>query len=392
LQNIYASPKGKSMQRLPLRVITIFVCLGIFALISLTVQQTFSQNLATPRVRSSQIDNSAPIHAKNLVAPQVRSVRLGSSIPIQVTAGSSFTCALLGNGNVKCWGVNFEGQLGLGDTTNRGYDINQMGDNLPAVNLGSGLTAVAIQSGQAHTCAILNNGSVKCWGANNKGQLGQGDPSARGDGPNEMGDNLLAVDLGNGHTAKKISLNYNSTCAILDDNTTKCWGDNSSGQLGLGDQLNRGDATGEMGTDLPTVDLGTNLYAVTISGGAQHNCALLNNAKVKCWGYNYDGQLGYGNQASRGIATNQMGDFLATVAVGSNLTVTGIFAGSLSTCVILNNATSKCWGNNNIGQLGYGDTTTRGDGPGEMGNDLATLNFGSNTASAFISSSFANPY
>ena len=115
------------------------------------------------------------MHAKSLLAPQVHSVRLGNSIPIQITAGRYFTCALLSDGNVKCWGGNYEGQLGLGDTTERGGYINQMGDKLPAVKLGSGLTAVAIQSGQAHTCAILNDGSVKCWGNNNKGQLGQGD-------------------------------------------------------------------------------------------------------------------------------------------------------------------------------------------------------------------------
>lgn len=314
------------MFRSPLKLITVLLCLGIFGLISVQAQ-TFSENIAAPQVGKSHVGTRTQMHAKSLVAPQVRSVRLGSSIPIQITAGGNFTCALLSNGTVKCWGLNYEGQLGLGYNNNLGGNINHMGDNLPAVNLGSGRTAVAIQSGFAHTCAILDNGSVKCWGANNKGQLGQGDPSTRGDGPNEMGDNLLAVELGSGRTAKKISLNYNSTCAILDDNTTKCWGDNSSGQLGLGDRLNRGDATGEMGTDLPTVDLGTNLYAVTISGGASHNCALLNNAKVKCWGYNWDGQLGYGNQESRGIAANQMGDFLATVAVGSDLTVTGIFAG-----------------------------------------------------------------
>ena len=96
--------------------------------------------------------------------PASRSVRLGSSAPIQVPAGDRFSCALLYDGSVKCWGENDSGQLGLGDMDNRGDGSNEMGDNLPAVDLGTGRTATAIQSGLNHTCAILDNGSVKCWG------------------------------------------------------------------------------------------------------------------------------------------------------------------------------------------------------------------------------------
>ena len=133
--------------------------------------------------------------------PASRSVRLGSSAPIQVTAGYQFSCALLYDGSVKCWGQNDYGQLGLGDIDNRGDNISEMGDDLPAVNLGTdGLsnkyTATAIQSGFNHTCAILNNGYVKCWGGNEVGQLGLGDMENRGDGANEMGLNLPTVDLG----------------------------------------------------------------------------------------------------------------------------------------------------------------------------------------------------
>ncbi len=315
--------------------------------------------------------------------------------PDQVTAGEQFSCALLYNGSVKCWGVNNSGQLGLGDTDNRGDNTNEMGDNLPAVDLGTGRTATAIQSGIHHTCAILDNGSVKCWGQNDQGQLGQGDTDNRGDGPNEMGIYLLKVNLGtdglgNDRTAKKISLGFKHTCAILDDNTTKCWGANDSGQLGLGDPDNRGDATGEMGDNLPAVDLGTSRYAVTISAGNSHTCALLDDATVKCWGDGYYGQLGYGNNTNLGDTTGEMGNSLLAVNVGDSRTVTGLFAGAFFTCVTLDNATSKCWGNSTIGQLGYGNTTQLGDGIGEMGNDLAAMNLGGNTASAFITSRKGN--
>ncbi|RLT20932.1 MAG: hypothetical protein DWI30_08640, partial [Chloroflexi bacterium] len=324
------------------------------------------------------------------VPPASRSVRLGSSAPIQVTAGANFNCALLYDGSVKCWGYNGEGQLGLGDMDDRGNDTNEMGDYLPVVDLGPNRTATAIQSGSNHTCAILDNGSVKCWGYNGEGQLGQGDMENRGDGPNEMGAYLLKVDLGtdglgNDHTAKKISVGFNHSCAILDDNSIKCWGVNAYGRLGLGDQEDRGDATGEMGDNLPVVDLGTSGYAVTISAGGAHTCALLNNATVKCWGYNADGQLGYENNGSLGESPNQMGAYLAVVNVGTNRTVTGIFAGPYFTCATLDNTTSKCWGNSDVGQLGYGNTTQLGDDTGEMTN-LAALNLGGNTASAFVTS------
>jgi alpha-tubulin suppressor-like RCC1 family protein len=71
-----------------------------------------------------------------------------------------------------------------------------MGDNLPAVDLGTGRTARQIAAGQFHTCALLDNNAVKCWGLSPDGQLGQGDTRARGDGQNEMGDYLPVVDLG----------------------------------------------------------------------------------------------------------------------------------------------------------------------------------------------------
>src|SRR5205823_3943102 len=141
--------------------------------------------------------------------------------------------ALLSNGAVKCWGRNDGGQLGLGDTVDRGDGAGEMGDSLPAVDLGTGRTAVAISAGDFFTCALLDNASVKCWGANSEGQLGLGDTSARGDDPGEMGDSLPAVDLGTGRTAVAIDSGNIHTCALLDDTSVKCWGQNLSGQLGL---------------------------------------------------------------------------------------------------------------------------------------------------------------
>ena len=127
--------------------------------------------------------------------------------------------------SVKCWGGNYNGQLGLGDTNSRGDESNEMGDNLPAVNLGTGRTAKAIATGELHTCALLDDDSVKCWGGNHRGQLGLGDTNSRGDESNEMGDNLPAVNLGTGRTAKAIATGGYHTCALLDNDSVKCWGE-----------------------------------------------------------------------------------------------------------------------------------------------------------------------
>ena len=97
---------------------------------------------------------------------------------------------------MKCWGQGQNGQLGYGDTQNRGDGAGEMGDNLPSVDLGSGRSAKFIAAGESHTCAILDDGSAKCWGNGDFGRLGYGDTQYRGDGPGEMGDNLRVVDLG----------------------------------------------------------------------------------------------------------------------------------------------------------------------------------------------------
>ena len=187
-------------------------------------------------------------------------VNLGSGrTAVEIAAGLNHTCARLDNGSVKCWGRNLYGQLGIGqfgvaEAANRGDDPNEMGDQLPAVSLGTGRTAVEIVVGGDYTCARLDNGSVKCWGLNNLGQLGLGDKANRGGQPDEMGDNLPAVSLGTGRTAVEIVAGDYHICARLDNGGLKCWGYNSDGQLGLGDTANRGDQLNEMGDNLPYVN------------------------------------------------------------------------------------------------------------------------------------------
>ena len=151
------------------------------------------------------------------------------------------------------------GQLGLGDALSRGDGADEMDANLPSVDLGANWTVVEVTAGADHTCARLENGAeraLKCWGRNYYGTLGLGDTDDRGDVGGEMGDSLPAVQLETGRSAVALALGYQS-CALLDDETVQCWGRNSHGELGLGDTDNRGDVgvPQEMGDSLPSVPL-----------------------------------------------------------------------------------------------------------------------------------------
>ena len=183
------------------------------------------------------------------IAPSEVQAAQSQSIPPMVEAGYQHTC-VLDVGAVKCWGENFNGQLGVGDTNDRGDNPGEMGTALLAVDLGAGVTATAVTAGGYHSCALLSTGAVKCWGSNLYGQLGLGDTNSRGDGPNEMGDALPAVDLGVGVTATAISVGTYHSCALLSSGAVKCWGANDRGQLGVGDTDPRGNGVGAMGDAL----------------------------------------------------------------------------------------------------------------------------------------------
>lgn len=362
----------------------------------------------------------------NEMGAQLPAVDLGAGqLATGLSSGFSHTCALLAGGAVKCWGASPHGELGLGDTVSRGSAPNEMGDLLPAVELGTGRTTVAVTTGSYHSCALLDDGAVKCWGYNFYGQLGLGDTASRGDEAGEMGDLLPAVSLGAGRTATAIAAGAHHTCALLDDSTIKCWGHNSwgqlglgmaqhllapsapadigpgqaaiavsagshhtcallaggalkcwgynvTGQLGLGDTDARGDDPGEM-TSLPPIDLGAGQQVTAISAGSYHTCALLGSGAVKCWGAGPWGQLGLGVATVTGDGAGEMGDNLATVDVGSGLTSLAVSAGGEHTCALLADGRVKCWGRNIGGELGLGDNVARGDGPNEMGDDLPAV-------------------
>ena len=303
----------------------------------------------------------------------------------QISAGSLHTCALLDDATVKCWGKGEFGRLGYGNEQDRGDQANEMGDLLAPVDLGSGRTAVQISTGRFHTCALLDNARIKCWGGGAQGRLGYGDEQRRGDDPNEMGDSLPFIDLGTGQTPVQISTGGYHTCALLDDSTIKCWGAGGRGQLGYGNDEDRGDRANQMGDMLPAINLGTGRTTVQIAAGDLHTCAVLDDGTAKCWGEGDNGRLGYGDTFDRGDRSSEMGNGLPVVDLGTGRTAAQISKGEAHTCALLDDGTVKCWGANDRGQLGYGDTLSRGNGPSEMGDNLPVVDLGTGRTALHVS-------
>lgn len=291
--------------------------------------------------------------------------------------GNNFGCAILDNDRVKCWGDGYRGRTGMGSTADTGQSASQMGDNLPYVDLGTGRTVKEIALAATATCAILDNDRVKCWGDGSYGALGSGNTSILGDDPSHMGDALPYVDLGTGRTAKAIRGGYRNFCAILDNDRLKCWGQDHAGNLGQEAEADIGDDPGEMGDALPYIDLGTGRTVKDAAIAERTACAILDNDKLKCWGEGHYTGLGlsgyFGNQAG------EMGDSLSYIDLGTGYTAKRIYTGigSNHICVHLNTDEMKCWGSNSYGQIGQGDNQHFGDSASETVDKLDPIDLGS---------------
>jgi alpha-tubulin suppressor-like RCC1 family protein len=283
---------------------------------------------------------------------------------LAITAGSAHSCARLVSGSVKCWGYGYFGQLGRGSRDNAI-------DAAMAIDLGIGRTATMISAGQYHTCALLDDGSIKCWGANEFGQLGQGDTANRGDEPGEMGNTLPAIAFGGGIKASLIASGAGHVCATLEDGTMKCWGAGHFGQLGIGDDNNQGDNPGEMAL-LPAVAFGVQEKVMALSLGGTHSCARLEYGSLRCFGRGNHGQLGQGTPNWIG---NTPGDIanLIPIDLDTDDVPVAFVAGTDHTCAALTEGRVKCWGRNDQGQLGLGDVEARGDEMDEMGTLLPAV-------------------
>jgi hypothetical protein len=238
-----------------------------------------------------------------------------------ITANTSHTCAVVGGGQVKCWGSNWAGQLGDGTTTRRSTPVTVSGIN----------GATALTAGWSHTCAVVGGGQVKCWGWNVYGQLGDGTTTDRS-AP-------VTVSGINGATAITAGGGMGHTCAVVAGGQVKCWGDNRASQLGDGTTTNR---------STPVTVSGIN-GATALASGVYHTCAVVAGGQAKCWGGNWAGQVGDGTTTNRS----------APVTVSGINGATALTAGDDHTCVVVAAGQAKCWGSNEGGQLGDGTTTNR---------------------------------
>ena len=290
----------------------------------------------------------------NTNAPSSTPVDLGTGrTAVAVSAGGSHTCAILDNGELKCWGWDSEGQLGDG-----GGSSNTWAPSSTAINLGTGRTAVAVSAGNQHTCAILDNGELKCWGWDYYGQLGDGLGNSGNHAPSST-----PIDLGTGRTAVAVSAGSFHTCAILDNGDLKCWGSDARGQLGDGGTIIANDK--EEAPSTTAIDLGTGRTAVAVSTGTAHTCALLDNGDLKCWGRDDFGQVGDG-----GSNTDQTSP--RAIDLGTGRTAVAVSAGDYHTCAILDNGDLKCWGSDNYGMLGDGGINAHTNAPSSTAIDLGT--------------------
>src|SRR3989344_3621754 len=237
-----------------------------------------------------------------------------------VSLGDDHSCALSSGGTVKCWGRNDSGQLGDGTAIDKTTPI-------AVSNINGGV--IALLAGN-HTCAAFVDGTAKCWGNNGSGQLGDGTTINR----------LTPVTVSGLSGAVAITSGYYHTCAALNDGTAKCWGRNNYSQLGDG-------STTDSTTPVFVSGLGD---TVAVEAGSGHTCAVLSDGTAKCWGNNGSGQLGDGTTTSRStlVAVFEIANAVAMATSDYN-----------HNCAIINDGTAKCWGNNYYGQLGDSSTTNR---------------------------------
>ena len=249
-----------------------------------------------------------------------------------VTAGGFHTCVRIPDGTIQCWGRNNAGQLGDPATT---------AFQSPTPVRVAGLSATAVTAGGFHTCALPGDGTVRCWGQNDLGQLGNGTSDPVPNNPSTF--NPTPVTVSGITTAVAISAGGWYTCALLQDGTVRCWGDNTWGELGNGAVLVSPSPTSPV-TPTPTpVTVSGITTAVAIEAGVFHMCALLRDGTLQCWGRGEEGRLGNGSTANSSTPVTVSGIVPAVIAPGAE-----------HSCAVLRDGTMRCWGDNNFGQLGNG--------------------------------------
>jgi alpha-tubulin suppressor-like RCC1 family protein len=248
---------------------------------------------------------------------------------LKVSVGYRHTCAIKSDGSLWCWGNNQYGQVGDGTMgTIRPFPGQPIGVNRDVAD---------VSAGSDHTCAVKNDGSLWCWGGNDRGQLGDG---------TNVGKVIPKRIFASG--VKKVSTGDKYTCAIKNDSSLWCWGENNSGQLGLG--IIGGYYTIPQPVTNDVIKVST---TAGLSWGAAHTCAVKSDGSIFCWGNNSYGQLGNGSFGNN--ISSPSSDIIYVDAFYNRLTdIYHFSAGTSHTCAVDNSNQIWCWGNNQYGQLGIG--------------------------------------
>src|SRR5439155_1113418 len=283
---------------------------------------------------------SAEVAAQGIpVTPADSTIAVGQTMQFRATgidtaraieAGSFHQCAVLEDTTLRCWGENDYGQLGNGVISSPPETPN------PTPVAVVGVTgAVAVSGGGFHTCAVFANGTVQCWGRDT------GDPDGSGGGQlgNASVDGFASptpVEVTGISTAVALEAGIFHTCVLLQDGRVECWGDNQFFQLGNDPPANNASST-------PVTVNGVTSPAA-LAPGAEHSCVLLQDGRVECWGDNNFGQLGNGSE--RGI-------FNPPIAPVTGITgAVAATSGAEHTCALLRGGRVQCWGRGFFGRLG----------------------------------------
>jgi len=272
------------------------------------------------------ITSSTPVLVQNI------------SSAISVGVGGSTACAVISGGTIKCWGYNYWGDGGNG--TDGGAGVNPVIPYSHIVNptLVSGITNATFAFGGG--CALLSTGSIKCWGYDGNGQLGDGNAGFTGTTMSNVPVSVTGIS-----TATKIGSGYNggaSRCALVapTGSNLKCWGSNQQGQLGNGNTNN---------SATPVTANVTNVIDFSTDNRAGDSCVIVSGGSVKCWGW-------YGPIGMLGTAVNS--DSLTPVIINGISGATQITVGDTFACALVSGGKVSCWAQNDYGQFGNGTTNS----------------------------------
>ena len=268
---------------------------------------------------------------------------------VDIVTSSNTACSLFEDGRVKCWGGNATGALGLGRYSPR-VGAGTSAADIDFIRLGGRAVSLVGTTSSAFDrfCAIMENGSVRCWGEHSSTYYG--DDSIIGD--NEHPESVDGIPLG--ESVVQMALGESFNCVLLASGSVKCWGNNDDGQLGLGHTV-----SDTMDPDLasrPPIDFPEGTVRKIVAG-ASFACALLNERFVRCWGNNDRGQLGLGH--TQAVGDNELPSSVSALAFSDD--IIDMTAGAEHVCVYLPRGNVRCWGSNDMGELGLGHSMDIGD-------------------------------